>query len=71
MCLFVFWACLCSVVGLGREGMRTHRLAPGNTGDLWGKGALEEETPALLEGLWSEAGRVESGQREKAIRDVL
>lgn len=65
MCLFVFWVCLCSVIGLGSEGMQTNRLALGNKGDLWGKGALEEETPALLDGLWSKSGLVESGREEK------
>lgn len=65
MCLFVFWVCLCSTVGLGSEGMQTHRLAPGNKGDLWGKGVLEEETPALLDGLWFKPGPGESGESER------
>lgn len=65
MWLFVFWVCLCSVIGLGSEGMQTNRLAPGNKGDLQGKGALEEETPAMLDGLWSKPGLVESGERER------
>lgn len=56
--------CLCSVIGLGSEGMQTHRLVPGNKGDLCGKGALEEETPALLHGPWSKIGLVESGKRD-------
>ena len=65
MCLFVFWVCLCSLVGLGSEGMQTHRLASGKKGDFWGGTALEEETPALLDGLWSEPGLVGSGERER------
>lgn len=57
--------CLCSALGLGSESMQTHCLAPDNKGDLWGKGALEKEIPAVPDGLWSKLGLVESGKRER------
>lgn len=69
MCLIMFWVCL---VGLGSEGMQTHRLAPGNKGDLYGNGALGEDTDlALLDGLWSKPDLEESGEKEREGRESL
>lgn len=54
------------MIGLRNEGMQSHRIVPGNKGDLWGKSALQEEVPALLERLWSKPVLVESGQRKRS-----
>lgn len=47
-------------------GMRTHRLAAGNKGDLLGKGAEGEATPALLGGLSSKPRLAETGKRDSS-----
>lgn len=58
--------CLFSVFGLGIDITPTHRVARGNKGDFWGVVTLEE-TPSLLDGLWSEAVQSETSEGKHII----